>query len=277
MEIPVGVTLAVLGAALLHASWNVLLKSGEDKELESISIAVGSGFLALVIAPFLPAPASASWPWLAGSAVVHILYFAFLAGAYRWGELSYTYPVMRGGGPMIVALVGAVALGEVLPMKETLGVVLICAGVLAFATGRHHPRATGFAIANAVVIATYTLLDGNGARVSGAPVSYTLWFFAANGIVLLLYGAARGRGAAIAIYFRTKWMRALIGGLLALGAYGIAIWAMTRAPIALVAVLRETAVIFAAVLSAIFLREKMTRRRLLATGAVMVGLVVLRI
>jgi drug/metabolite transporter (DMT)-like permease len=277
MDISLPVTLAVLGAALLHASWNVLLKSGDDKELESISIAVGSGLVALVAAPFLPAPAGASWPWLTGSAIVHILYFIFLAGAYRWGELSYTYPVMRGGGPMIVALIGAIALGEILPMKETIGVVLICAGILAFAAGRHDPRATGFAIANAVVIATYTLIDGQGARASGAPVSYTLWFFAANGIVLLLFGCARGRGRAIAAYFRRKWTRAVIDGALAVGAYGIALWAMTRAPIALVAVLRETAVIFAAILSAIFLREKLTRRRLVATGAVMLGLIALRI
>ena len=277
MDISLPVTLAVLGAALLHASWNVLLKSGDDKELESISIAVGSGAVALVAAPFFSAPSAASWPWLVGSALVHILYFVFLAGAYRWGELSYTYPVMRGGGPMIVALVGAIALGEILPMKETVGVLLICAGVLAFAAGRHDRRATGFAIANAVVIATYTLIDGQGARISGAPVSYTLWFFAANGVVLLVYGWTRGRGAAMATYARTRWPRAVIGGVLALGAYGTAIWAMTRAPIALVAVLRETAVIFAAILSAIFLREKMTRRRLVATGAVMLGLIALKV
>jgi drug/metabolite transporter (DMT)-like permease len=277
MEISAGVTAAVLAAALLHASWNVLLKSGEDKELESIGVAIGSGAVALIALPFLPLPASASWPWLAGSAIVHILYFVFLAGAYRWGELSYTYPVMRGGGPMIVAIVGAIVLGEVLPMKETLGVALICAGILAFASGRHDPRATGYALANAVVIAAYTVIDGLGARVSGAPVSYALWFFAANGVVLFLYGVVRGRGSHMATYFRARWPRALIGGTLAIGAYGIAIWAMTRAPIALVAVLRETSVIFAAVLSAIFLGEKMTRRRLVATGAVLIGLVALRI
>jgi drug/metabolite transporter (DMT)-like permease len=277
MDISLPVTAAVLAAALLHASWNVLLKSGDDKELETISIAVGSGLVGLAALPFVPMPAAASWPWLVGSALVHILYFIFLAGAYRWGELSYTYPVMRGGGPMIVAVVGALALGEILPLQETFGVLFICAGILAFASGRHHPRATAFAIANAVVIATYTLIDGQGARVSGAPVSYTLWFFAANGIVLLGYGVVRGRGAHMATYFRTKWPRALIGGTLAVGAYGIALWAMTRAPIALVAVLRETSVIFAALLSAIFLKEKMTRRRLAATGAVMVGLIVLRL
>src|ERR1700741_637667 len=114
MEISLPVTLAVLGAALLHATWNVLVKAGGDKELETVNIAVGSGLVALVAALFLPAPARASWPWVAGSAAVHILYFMFLAGAYRWGQLSYTYPIMRGGGPVIVALAGSAAFGEVL-------------------------------------------------------------------------------------------------------------------------------------------------------------------
>src|SRR5918911_2678528 len=137
MEISLGVTLAVLGAALLHATWNVLVKAGADKELETINVAIGSGLLALAAVVFLPAPARASWPWVAASAIVHILYFIFLAGAYRWGELSYTYPVMRGGGPMLVALIGALVLGEVLPLHETLGVVLVCVGILGFASGRH--------------------------------------------------------------------------------------------------------------------------------------------
>ena len=276
MEISLPVTLAVLGAALLHATWNVLVKAGGDKELETINIAVGSGLVALVAALFLPAPARASWPWVAGSALVHILYFMFLAGAYRWGELSYTYPVMRGGGPMIVALVGALVLGELLPLHQTLGVLLVCAGILAFASGRHDGRATVFALANAVVIAAYTLIDGQGARASGAPVSYAMWFFVANGIVILAYGLSR-RGGAVGAYWQRNWLRALIGGTCALGSYGIAIWAMTRAPIAIVAVLRETAVIFGAFIAWFVLREKMTRRRLAATGAVMLGLVALKL
>jgi drug/metabolite transporter (DMT)-like permease len=276
VEISAGVTLAVLGAALLHASWNVLVKSGADKELETINIALGSGLVALVLAFFLPAPAAASWPWLAGSALVHILYFVFLAGAYRWGELSYTYPVMRGGGPMIVALVGAVALGEVLPTAQTLGVAAICAGILGFASGRHDRRATAFAVANAVVIGAYTLIDAQGARLSGAPLSYTLWFFAANGVVILAYGLAR-RGPAVGIYFMKNWNKAMLGGACAVGAYGIALWAMTRAPVALVAVLRETSVVFAAVIAYFVLGEKLTRRRIVSTGAVLLGLIALKI
>src|SRR5437868_13408338 len=276
MEISLPVTLAVLGAALLHASWNVLVKSGADKELETFNIAIGAGLVAFVVALFLPAPAPASWPWVAAAAVVHILYFVFLAGAYRWGERSYTYPVMRGGGPMIVALVGALVLGEVLPLHATVGVVFICVGVLAFASGRHDRRATAFALANAVVIAAYTLVDGRGARLSEAPASYTMWFFVANGVVIFAYGVSR-RGRAVGSYWRSHWRRALIGGSCAVGAYGIALWAMTRAPIAVVAVLRETAVIFGAFIAYFVLKEKLTRRRLAATGAVMLGLVALKL
>src|SRR5437868_14207131 len=118
---------------MLHASWNALLKASADKQLDTVAVAAGSGVLALVAAPWLEPPLPESWPWLAASAVVHILYFVFLAGAYRWGELSYTYPIMRGGGPLIVALVGMFALGEILPPPQAAGVVLISAGILGFA------------------------------------------------------------------------------------------------------------------------------------------------
>lgn len=277
MEMSLPVTLAVLGAALLHAAWNALVKASPDKQLDTVGLAASAGVVAFLVAPFLAIPARESWPWLAGSVVVHILYFIFLAGAYRWGELSYTYPIMRGGGPMIVALVGALALGEVLPWRETFGVVLICAGILAFASGRHDRRATLFAAANAVVIAAYTLIDAEGVRSSDAPLSYTLWFFAANGVAITAMGAMRRGAGTVTAYLRRHWLRTGIGGICSLAAYGIALWAMTQAPVALVAVLRETAVIFGAILGALFLNEKVTRRRLAATGAVLAGLVALRL
>ena len=276
MELTLPVTAAVLGAALLHAAWNALVKGSEDKQLDAYAVGAGSGLLALLALPFLPLPATAAWPWLAGSAAVHILYFVFLAGAYRWGELSYVYPVMRGGGPIIVALAGVVVFQEVLQASEWLGVALVCAGILAFAAGAHDRRATLFALANTAVIGAYTLIDAAGARVSGAPVSYTFWFFVANGIVITALGMAQRRGA-LPAYLARHWLRALAGGACALGAYSIALWAMTRAPVALVAVLRETSVIFAAVIGVVLFKEKMTRRRLVATGAVLAGLVTLRL
>jgi phosphonate utilization associated putative membrane protein len=276
VELSFPITLAVLGGALLHAGWNALVKGSSDKQLDTIVVAVGSGIVALLALPWLPAPAPASWPWLAGSALIHILYFLFLAQAYRYGDLSFAYPVMRGGGPLIVALAGSAVFGEALGATHWAGVALICAGVLALAHGPHDRRATVFAVANAVVIAAYTLVDAIGARASGAPVGYVLWFFAANGVVIGALGALQ-RGQDLVPYAARHWKRAAFGGACAVGSYGIALWAMTRAPVALVAVLRETSVIFAAILGALFLGEKMTRRRLVATGAVLAGLVVLKI
>ena len=276
MDMSLPVSLAVLGAALLHAGWNALVKSSADKDLDTVAVAAASGVIGAAAAPWLPLPAAASWPWLGASTAVHILYFAFLAAAYRWGELSYSYPLMRGGGPIVVALVGALALGETLPWLETAGVVTICAGIIAFASGSHDRRATLFALANAVVIGAYTLIDAQGARASGAPVSYTLWFFAANAAVITSIACAR-RGSAVPQYLARHWRRAGAGGLCAISAYAIVLWAMTRAPVALVAVLRETSVIFAALIGAFFLKEKFTRQRLVATGAVLAGLVALRL
>jgi len=276
VELTLPVAAAVLGAALLHAAWNTLVKSSEDKELDTYAIAAGCGLIAVVVLPFLPMPAPASWPWLAGSAAVHILYFVFLAGAYRYGELSYVYPIMRGGGPMIVAASGAAVFAEALSGGQWLGVLLVCGGIVAFASGAHDRRATLFALANAAVIGAYTLIDAQGVRASAAPASYTLWFFAANALVIIAMGRLK-RGSAVPRYLGRHWRRALLGGACSVGSYGIALWAMTRAPVALVAVLRETAVIFGAVLAALVLKEKLTRRRLFATGAVLAGLILLRI
>jgi drug/metabolite transporter (DMT)-like permease len=281
MEISLPVTLAVLAGAALHAVWNALVKSSADTQLDTVAISTGAGVIGLAVALALPAPAREAWPWLAASAIVHIAYFWLLAGAYRWGDLSFSYPIMRGGGPVIVAIAGALLLGEVLPPAETLGVALICAGVLAFAS---HPssdperlrRSLAYALGNAAVVASYTLIDAQGVRASGAALAYAAWFFVANGVAIACFGTVR-RGSAVGAYLARHWRRAALGGACTIGSYGIALWAMTQAPVALVAALRETSVIFGAALGALLLRERLSRRRLVATGAVLCGLVALRI
>jgi drug/metabolite transporter (DMT)-like permease len=281
VEISLPVALAVLGAALLHAAWNALLKSGADKQLDTVAISATGGLLSLALAIFLPAPAPESWPWIAASAAVHIGYFWALAGAYRYGDLSFSYPIMRGGGPLIVTAAGTLVFGEVLPWAQVSGVLLVCAGILAFATHpASDPRALrqslGFALSNAAIVAAYTLIDAHGARLSGAPASYALWFFVANGVVIFCFGCAL-RGRAAPAYLARHWGRGAVGGACSVAAYGIALWAMTRAPVALVAVLRETSVVFAAVLGAVFLKERFTARRFAATAAVLAGLIALRL
>ena len=281
MQISLPVTLAMLAAALLHAGWNALLKSSPDKALENVALAASRGTLALAIVPWLPLPAPAAWPWIAASVAVHVAYFWALAGAYRWGDLSFAYPIMRGGAPALVALAGAAVFGELLPAGQAAAVALICAGILGFATvGRGEPaavrRALAFALGNAAVIATYTLIDARGVRLSGAPVSYAMWFFVANSVVQLAFGLTK-RAREVPPYLARHWARAALGGACTLGSYGIALWAMAQAPVALIAALREVSVIFAALIGALFLGERFTRRRMLATGTVLAGLVLLRL
>ncbi len=281
MGISLPVTLAVLAAALLHACWNALLKSSPDKGLESVALAVGRGALALALVPWLPAPAPASWPWMAASVAVHVVYFWALAGAYHWGDLSFTYPVMRGGAPVLVALAGTAAFGEALSASQVAAVALICAGILGFATGQRGRPAGGrrallFAVGNAVVIATYTVVDAHGVRASGAALSYALWFFAANSLAQVAFGVG-SRGREVPGYLARHWVRGAAGGAMTLASYATALWAMTLAPVALVAALRETSVIFGAAIGVLFLGERLSPRRMLATGAVLAGLVVLRL
>jgi drug/metabolite transporter (DMT)-like permease len=280
MELSLPVALAVLGGATLHASWNALVKSSADKQLDTIAVTSGAGVLGLVGALVLPAPAPASWPWIAASAVVHIGYFWTLSSAYRYGDLSFTYPIMRGGGPALVALASGLVFGEVLSGPQAAGVLLVCVGILAFAT---HPardpmalrHSLVFALANAVMVAAYTLVDAQGVRRSGAALSYTCWFFVVNGLVIFSLGTLL-RGRAVPRYLMGNGKRALLGGACTFGSYSIALWAMTQAPVALVAVLRETSVLLAAALGALVLGEPVTRRRLIASATVLAGLIVLR-
>lgn len=281
MDISLPVALVVLAGAMLHAAWNALLKGSGDKQLDTAATNLARGLVAALALPFLPVPAMASWPWVAASAVLHIAYFQLLAGAYRHGDMSFTYPVMRGGGPVVATLASLVLFGERLDAPQWFAVALICAGVLGFTSVPGHERAAlrrplALALANAVVIGAYTLVDAQGARASGAALSYVMWFFVLNGFVQGGYGLAR-RGVAVLTYARAHCLRALAGALCSIGAYGSALWAMTQAPVALVACLRETAVVFGALFGVVFLGERLTRQRVFATLLVLAGLVAIRL
>jgi drug/metabolite transporter (DMT)-like permease len=270
------VFVAVLGAALLHAVWNAMVKSGEDQELDAIAVALGAGLVGAASLLVLSPPAFAAWPWMVASALVHVAYFALLGAAYRWGELTHVYPIMRGGGPLIVAVLSGPLLGERLPGVKSVGVGLICVGILAFAAGRYDRRAIGLAAANAAVIATYTLVDGYGARVSAAPFAYTAWTLALSAVGIALISHA-WRGPAALKYVAARWKWSVAGGASALGSYAIALWAMTLAPVAAVAAIRETSVLFAAFIGWIVLREPPSGRKLTGTGLVLAGLIALRL
>ncbi len=272
------VTALVLGSALLHASWNAIIKSSREVMLDTALVAAGAGLLALPLAALVPLPAGASWPYLGASAAIHVGYFSTLVAAYRVGDLGHAYPLMRGIAPLLVALFGVVLLDEHPSASVWLGIALISAGILSLGLlqrGRAQRAATLWALANAAIIAGYTLVDGTGARLSGSPAGYVAALFWLQGLLFVTLVAILRQRAAFE-YAARNWQRGLIGGLFLISAYGIVLWAMTRAPVAAVAALRETSVIFAALLGSLFLKEPFGRQRLFAACAVALGVIALR-
>lgn len=268
--------LVVLFAALLHASWNALVKVGPDKRLSATVITVGAALIALPLLPIVETPAPGSWPWLGASACLQVVYYLLLAQAYRLGDISKTYPLMRGSAPLLVVLASTPLLGEALSTAQYMAVALIVIGILAMTVRDGSSRAaTAFALANAVIIAAYTIVDGIGVRASGSAVAYTLWLFVLTAAGML--ACAIPRRDALPAYARRHWKTALAGGAGTMASYGLALWAMTRAPIAVVAALRETSIVFAMLIAACLLRERVGGRRAAAAGLIVCGAAAMRL
>jgi phosphonate utilization associated putative membrane protein len=247
---------------------------------------------ALVALPFalwvgLPRPES--WPFIAASLAIHVGYYVALSGAYSHGELGLTYPIMRGFAPLLVALGSSAVIGEAPTAGAWLGIVGITIGVALVGLAHpgetlHHRKALAYAFANAAIIAGYTFTDGLGVRAEvghgGAALRYVLILFVLDGIPYpLLVWSRRGPQGRRAIidYARQRWPLAALGGSASIGSYAIALWAMTRAPVASIAALRETSVLFAAVLGTVLLKEKFGMQRAVGTAVIVAGVMALRL
>lgn len=271
----IDVMLAVLLGALLHATWNAMIRGSGNRALDTVLVAAGAGALMICVLPFAPLPAPASWPYIIASGTIHVAYFLLVALSYRHGELSFVYPIMRGSAPAVAAIAAALLLAEVPPAGGWLGVALICGGVVLLAGDAWKKRAFNgnaalFAFGTAGIIVIYTLVDGIGVRLSGHAASYTGWVFLLTSIPFAAIFLVHDRAATIT-YLQQHWRRGLFGGACSLASYALALWAMTRAPIALVAALRETSVIFAVLIAAIVLHERITRIRYLSILIVAAG------
>jgi phosphonate utilization associated putative membrane protein len=274
---------AVLFGALLHASWNALVKSSSDKEMDTALIHLIGSLLAIPLVLLVGWPPHSAWPYLVASITIHIGYYFALTGAYRHGDLSLTYPLMRGVAPLLVALSSIVTMGEQLSLLGWLGVLGISVGVLVLGLSRHAfeaPKAVAFALVNAAIIAIYTLVDGQGVRAAGTTLTSTLQYVATlfmfDGWPFAVMIFAQ-RGAALPRYARQRWPLASVGALASLGSYGIALWAMTRAPVAMVAALREVSVLFAMVIGTLVLKEGVTTGRVIGSMVIIGGVMALRL
>lgn len=276
------VFLAVLFAALCHAGWNALIKIGLDPLSTTTLISIGSGVVALVLLPLVGVPARAAWPWLIASAVIHLFYFAALIEAYRTGDLGQVYPIARGSAPLLTATATTLFVGEKLSLIGWAGIAALAVGVLLLSArgGRDlvkvDRRAIGFALMTALTICAYSVVDGTGARLAGNPNAYSLSLFVGIALVMTPYALYRD-GRDVIPAMRTYWRRGFTGGALQVLSYSTALWAMTLAPIAIVATLRETSVLFGAAIAVIVLNEPLRLPRVGAALLILCGLIMLRL
>jgi drug/metabolite transporter (DMT)-like permease len=280
-RMPFAVMLLVLLGAALHATWNALVKAGSDRYLDTALVVTGAALLTLLWLPFLPLPSRASWPYLAASVLIHQGYFALIALSYRTGDMSLVYPLTRGTAPALTALGSALVLREHPSWGGWAGMLLVSGGVLLLACDTRrsegvHAPAVLLALANAGVVALYTLVDGTGVRLSGQAFSYTSWGFLLSAL-LFTPVAFLVRGREAARYLCQQWRRSLIGGGCSVAAYSLALWAMTRASIPSVAALRETSILFGVLIAAFTLKERVTRFRFAAALLVLAGVVIIKV
>jgi drug/metabolite transporter (DMT)-like permease len=275
------ILVAVLCGAVFHASWNAIVKAQDDHSLAALVVAVFAGLYGIPFMLALPGPPPEAWPYVVASSLIHVGYFALVGFAYRSTDLGVAYPLTRGSAPLLTALIAFLFLAEALAWNGWLAILILAAGIVtlsadALIRGGLTQRAAWAVATNACVIVTYTLVDGLGARVTGSGLVYGAWLLAGTGLCVLVFALAMRRQA----FFREGkkiWLPGLIAGSLVLPSYGIALWAMTQAPIGLVAALRETSVLFAAIIGARFFGEPFGPRRWIALALIVGGIILLKL
>ncbi|CDX51712.1 conserved membrane hypothetical protein [Mesorhizobium plurifarium] len=265
-----------LFAAILHASWNAFLRTGSDRLWTVTVMSFSATVAAVPLALFHPLPAEPAWPYIVLSACLQVGYSLFLVAAYRYGELGQVYPIVRGSVPLLVTLGGFVLAGERLSPHQTLGVILAALGIMSLSLGKGRAATTSilYALATGAIIAAYATVDAIGVRSAGSSGAYTAWVLLIYGVLLpVTFIICRGR---LTVDFRSPdALKALGGGIFALIAYGAVVAAFALGPAGPITAIRETSVVFAALIGRLFLGETLTPKRIAACGVVALGAICL--
>jgi drug/metabolite transporter (DMT)-like permease len=274
------VLLAVLGAALLHALWNGIVRIGASRLQAMMVLSAVQGLIGLALALRQPLPGAEVLPWLIASGLIHSAYKTFLTFAYEHGDLSRVYPLARGTAPLLVLVVGGLVLGETLTAAEVAGICTLGAGILLLASGvvtnGESRRLLPYAFGAAAATAGYSVVDGLGARVAGDPAAFVGWMFVLDGVIFAVVMLGL-RGAASVPAARRVWLVGSVGAAASYASYAIVVWAMTQAPIALVAALRETSIVFGVLIGWIAFGERMTPGKALSAALIVAGVTITRL
>jgi len=271
---------AVIGAAILHAAWNALVKAGNDKHLSMAAVVLGHLPFAMIVLPFTPLPAVESLPYLFAGIGLHAGYQLLLLNSYRFGDLTQVYPIARGSAPLIVAFISVIFLGVVLERLELIAVLIIGAGIISMSLvrqqdGVRNTKAAMLALTTGCFIAAYSLVDGLGARLAGTAMGFFGWLTIGNAILCVLYMGITKPYVLKELPIKAK-KTFLIGGSASAIAYALVIWSFTQAPIVLVTALRETSIVFALLIGVFFMKEKLNLAKVFSTMITLFGAALLR-
>jgi drug/metabolite transporter (DMT)-like permease len=277
-DVPPLAIAAAITSAIIHASWNAALKGGRgDRIVDAFLIAIGGMATALVLFVLMGVPAAAAWPYLIASVAIHLVYWVTLFNAYDLGDLSHIYTLSRGSAPLLVTLGAALTAHEIPPPLKALGVALVSVGVLCVGFSPNAPlKATLWALSIGVSIGAYSLVDALGARVSGNAALYVGWTSGVMGVPMIAFSMwRRGTKQLLKDAAVAPW-RGIFIGVISFAGYGLVLWAQTFAPIGQVTALRETSVVWGALIAYIVLRERLGLRRWLgavvvASGAILIA------
>ena len=274
------VFVAVIAAAVLHAVWNALVKGGADKHLAMAAVVLGQVPLAMLVLPFVPMPATESWPYLIAGIGLHSGYHVFLLHSYRLGDLTQVYPIARGTAPLLVAGISVLFLGVHLQSIEIVAILTIGAGIMSLSlvrqkNGARNMRAAGLAFITGCFIAAYSLVDGTGAQLAGTALGFFSWLAIIDGIIFTIFTIITKPGLLSSMPRKAKFVF-VVGGGASYVAYGLVIWAFTQAPIPIVTALRETSIVFALLIGVFFLKEKLDLAKVFSTMVTLLGAALLR-
>ena len=268
-----------LTAAVLHAFWNALVKVGDDRLMTMAVVIFTTGLLSPILLLVGPPPAPESWAYIGASVVLNNIYFLFLIEAYRVGDLSHAYPLARGSAPLMVAVGAMLFSEEMLGIGELVGIAMISGAIVSlvfFAGGGHQKgwRTIVYPIFTGLMIASYTVVDGIGVRLSGSPSGFIGWLFLLSPFPITFIAIVR-RWEKVIGFLQFSWRPSVLAGCLNFGSYGLAIWALSLGTMAHVSALRETSVIIAALIGAIILGESFGLRRIFSAIVVVIGVIIM--
>ena len=273
--------LLVIFAAILHAVWNGMVKNFGDKVISVSAIVFGHVPMAIVVMLFLPLPTLESVPYIILSAIIHQGYQYNLISAYKVGDLTKVYPIARGTGPIVATIISIIFLGLLITKFQALSVVLICFGIIILGifseSSTKNNKAVIYSLATGFFIGMYSLADGHGARISLSPLSFLGWSFILNAIIFPFVLKYMGYSNIFSRVMKEAKLIFWIGGTLSYIVYGIVVWSFTKAPIPLVAALRESSIVFSILIGFFFLKERITFIKVLSILVIFVGVVLLKL